>query len=193
MKTLALAPLLAVLAAPLVAQVPVPSAVPAPVDPARLAASERLIAVLMPPGRRDAMLSALMQAQTANMTKAIESNAELAAMFDADPRARAIFTRFIERQQADASATLRRELPGMMTAMTRAHARRFTVAQLGEMTTFFASPTGRAYMELGTTIMTDPDVAAWQQKVMGETFAKMPAMVRQMQGEILALPSTSGK
>lgn len=193
MKTIAIAPLLAALAAPLAAQAPAPSAAATSLDPARLAASERLITVLMPPERRDAMLTGLMQAQTANMTKAIESNADLAAMFDADPRARTIFTRFIERQQADASATLRRELPGMMTAMARAHARRFTVAQLGEMTTFFASPTGRAYMEQGTTIMTDPDVAAWQQKVMGETFAKMPAMVRQMQGEILALPPVNRK
>ena len=156
-------------------------------DPARLASAGKLIDIVMPAEQREAMLGGLMQAMTLNMTKAMEGNQDVAALFKDDPRARAIFERFMARQQTESIETLRESLPGMIEAMRRAYARRFTVAQMDELSTFFATPTGRAYMAQGMSIMSDPDVAAWQQSVMTRTMARMPEQTRALAAEILAL------
>lgn len=161
-------------------------------DSARLASAGKLIDIVMPAEQREAMLGGMMQAMTVNMTKAMEGNQDVAALFRDDPRARAIFERFMARQQTESVGLLRESLPGMIEAMRRAYARRFTVAQMEELSTFFAAPTGRAYMSQSLSIMSDPDIAAWQQSVMTKTMARMPQQTRALAAEILALKPPAG-
>lgn len=105
-----------------------------------------------------------------------------------DERVKAIFDRYMDAQTSESGTALKAALPAMVSAMTRAYARRFTVAQMAEMKTFFATPTGQLYMDQGGTIMGDPDVAAWQQTTTSLQFAKMRERIRAMQVEIMALP-----
>ena len=48
--------------------------------------------------------------------------------------------------------------PGVRDALAHAYARRFTVAQLGELDRFFATPTGAAYAADSTTLMMSPEM-----------------------------------
>ena len=74
----------------------------------------------------------------------------------------------------------------MIDAMSRAYARRFTVEQMAELRTFFTTPTGRAYMAQATTIMSDPDIAAWQQQMMNSTMTRVMGETRKMVAELIA-------
>ncbi len=118
---------------------------------------------------------------------AMRSSPALAAIFSKDPRVVPIFDRFIARMTAESTERLKAGLPTMFDAMTKAYARRFTVAQMTEVTTFFATPTGQIYMDQGATIMSDPDVAEWQRKMAVDAMANVPAQAKAFQAEILAL------
>lgn len=174
-----------VLAAPAAGQT-APVAVEA-IDPARLAAAERLLVMLMPPARFEAMIEGITTAMARNVTQQFKSSA-LATSFSDDPRVQPVMARYIDRLTTDSVAAMRAGQPDMMRAMQRAYARRFTVAQLAEIERFFATPTGRLYMDEGTTIMADPDVAAWQQKMLKQQFDRMPEAIRAMMAELMALP-----
>ena len=162
-------------------------------DAARLAAADRLLTVILPPARFQTMIDGMMKGIEANMLQAIRSNPAMATMFDGDARVRPIFERYMTRLTADSAAAMRVEQPAMMTAMARAYARRFTVAQMGEVEAFFATPTGQLYMDQGATIMTDPDVAAWQQRIARQQFARLPNAIATMTAELEALPPRPAK
>ncbi len=70
---------------------------------------------------------------------------------------------------------------------------RFLANQQAEIRTFFASPTGQAYLDRGSKIMTDPDVSARQQKMVSQQMSKMPNATRALAAEIMALPRKEGK
>jgi hypothetical protein len=157
-------------------------------DPARLDAAKGLLDVLMPPARRETMVDGMIAASTANMLRAMQSNPAFVTMFGSDARVKPIFERFLTKQRTELAATLHNGMPDMMAAMQRAYARRFTVPQMAEVRAFYATPTGQLYMEKGATIMSDPDVSAWQQNMMRSQMAKMPDATRALATEIMALP-----
>ena len=159
------------LAAPATAQTP------APLDPARVTAARELIDVLMPPATREQLITGMMAPMLANMRRAMQSAPGFAADIHADPKLRTAFDAFITKQQAQTTRMLREALPGMLPAMARAYARRFDVAQMHELRAFFQTPTGRAYMQASYTIMSDPDIQAWQQDLMARTMGRLQADV----------------
>jgi len=163
------------------------TAASAPLDAARLAAAKVLIDTTLPPDRRDAMLTDMMKSMSANITASLQNSPEIANLFSSDPRVQPIFERFITKVQDESLRRLKTGLPDMVEAMQRAYARRFTAAQMAELSAFFSTPTGRLYTEQGQTIMSDPDVAAWQRKTMGEAFSKIPDEMRALVAEIMAL------
>ncbi len=181
--------------APLVAQTdPVPAtrataplAPTTPVDPARLTAARALMDQLMPPATRDQMMRSIMTAMMQNMTRTFAQNAELATALDKEPGARAVFDRFMERQMTTSTNDLIANLPGMLDAMARAYARRFTLAQLNDMATFFATPTGQIYLTQAPTIMADPDVGAWMNGLMTRSMQRVPDELAKLKAEIEAL------
>lgn len=192
MKRLVLA-LLA--AAPLAAYAQTPAAPPPneKLDPARLDAAKTLLDTMMPPARRGTMVDQLVAVSNSNILRGLNANAAFTAALRDDPRATPIFQRFLANQQAELRTLLYTNMPDMMTAMQRAYARRFSVSEMAEIRTFFASPTGQAYMDRGAKIMTDPDVSAWQQKMVAQQMSKMPEATRALAAEIMALPPKEGK
>lgn len=190
-RTATLVVLLAsVVSAPLAAQTTPAPAAPAqatPVDPARLTVARALMDQIMPSATRDQMMRSMMAAMMQNMTRSFAQNAELAAAMDKQPGARAVFDRFMERQMARSTEELIANLPGMLDAMARAYARRFTLAQLNDMATFFATPTGQVYLAQAPTIMADPDVGVWMNGLMTRSMQRMPDEVAKLKAEIEAL------
>lgn len=162
-------------------------------EPARVEAAKSLLETMMPPARRGAMIDQLVAVSNANMTRGLSANAAFTKALSDDPRAAPIFQRFLANQQAELRTLLYANMPEMMTAMQRAYARRFSVSEMTEIRTFFASPTGQAYMDRGAKIMTDPDVSAWQQKMISQQMSKMPEATRALAAEIMALPPKDAK
>jgi Uncharacterized protein conserved in bacteria (DUF2059) len=165
----------------------------AALDPARLTAATKLLDTMMPPARRAIMIDGLVAVSSANIAKGMSANPAFSKAFGDDPRVGPIFQKFMTTQQAEMRQLLTGNLPEMIAAMRNAYARRFSTEQMSEIQSFFASPTGQLYMEKGATVMADPDVSAWQQKMIGLQMAKMPDATRALATEIMALPPRETK
>jgi hypothetical protein len=147
-------------------------AAPAPaVDPAHLAAAKRTVEAMMPPAQRSAMFEAMLNPMLANMQQALLSRPDIQTALAADPKAKATLDAFFATQQKKTIQLLQTELPGMFAIMERAYARRFTVAQLDEITAFFSTPTGRLYMNESMKIPADPELLGWQRRLMERSMA----------------------
>lgn len=176
--------LLAGATAPAHAQAPASAG---PVDPARLAAASALIDILLPPATREQMVTGMMMPMLANVRRSFADNPQFTAALDADPRVRALFDQFMAKQEMRSVEMMRQSLPGMMPAMAKAYARRFDLQQLSELRTFFETPTGRAYMQASFTIMSDPDIAAWQQEIMTRSMSGLQKDIAEMVKQAKAL------
>ncbi|KQM23280.1 hypothetical protein ASE73_03435 [Sphingomonas sp. Leaf24] len=142
---------------------------------------------VFPAAQRAQMMEALVGSISNAMLGSFQQQPDIARMIKTEPRSRPVFERFIARQQAKTAATIKANLPGMVDAMSNAYARRFTEAQLKEMQTFFETPTGRVYVAQSMTIMSDPDVAAWQAKVQSESIATLGTDAKEFVQELMAL------
>lgn len=141
------------------------------VDPARLTAAKRTIEAMMPPAQRNAMFEAMLNPMLANMQQAMLSRPDIRTALAADPKAKATLDAFLAKQQQKTIELLQTELPGMFAIMERAYARRFTVAQLDEITAFFNTPTGRLYMDESMKMPADPELLGWQRQLMERSMA----------------------
>jgi hypothetical protein len=155
-------------------------------DAARLASARQLLDQIMPPATREGMIQSMLTPMQANMRHGLEQSEGLQKALRRDPKAKAAFDRFLDKQEARTSAVLRESLPGMIEAMARAYARRFDVAQLDDIKRFFATPTGQAYMKTSFSIMADPDIAAWQRKLMSRAMTQMQDDIAAMAKDIEA-------
>ena len=168
--------------APASAQTPPASvAAAAPVDPARLAAARDLMDTLMPTATRARIIDEMVRPMMANIQRAITQDPDFVKSFNDDPRARDLFKQFMTL------TTLNAAMPGMWEATARAYARRFDVAQMDEIKRFFATPTGHLYMQQSLTIMSDPDIAAWQSEMMQRSLRTVQADVADLARQIAAL------
>ena len=158
------------------------------VDPARLAAARELIDVLLPPATREQMLQGMMSPMLANLREGMASDPKFVAASDGDPRVKAMFDAFLVQQEAHTTEMMREALPGMVPAMANAYARRFDLRQLREIRSFFETPTGRAYMQASFTIMSDPDIAAWQQQLMARSMTRVQADVAAFAEQLRNMP-----
>jgi hypothetical protein len=143
------------------------------IDPARIASASALIDILMPPSERMEMLEAVLKPMYANIRQSMGKDPKFDSLFQSNPEARKLFDEFMVTQEARSIGTLRQTLPRMIEAMQRAYARRFTVAQMGEMSAFFRTPTGQIYIKQATTIMADPDVQQWQREIMSASLRNL--------------------
>lgn len=143
-------------------------------DAARLAAAARLVDLMMPPGAmRDLMADWMPNLDTILAVTAERFGIATDGM-SREQRARAVEERgaredrhFRERMQItlDVTARVAGEVlaemePDMRRIMVTLMARQFDQAELGEMTAFFSTPTGRKYARMALTMTQDP---AWQE------------------------------
>lgn len=161
---------------------PVPSA-SAAIDPDRLVAARALMDLTLPPDRRDAMIEQMIAPMMANIRDGLRQAPQFAELQRRDPSLGDALERFMARQQARSFALLRTMMPDMIEAMAKAYARRFTIAQLDEVSTFYQTPTGRIMREQMPTIMSDPDVASWQRAMMTRSMETLQADVAEFIAE----------
>jgi hypothetical protein len=162
-------------------------------DPARVAVASELIELLFPAATREKMIDGMMQPMLANIRQSMTQNPQFETLLNNDARAREVFERFLDRQLSRSTEAMHAGLPGMATAMTNAYARRFDHGQLRELKAFFSTPTGRVYMQRSMTIMSDPDVAAWQRDLMKQSMSHMQADVAELTKDIMAIAGDEKK
>ena len=80
--------------------------------------------------------------------------------------------------------------PGVRDALAHAYARRFTVAQLGELDRFFATPTGQAYAADQLTLMMTPDMTKAMQAFLPNVVKAAPDMIAHITAATKDLPKT---
>jgi len=173
--------------APLSAKAQTAPAVSAEVDPARLAEARKLIDIMMPAALREQMIDGIVAGIGQTMTQTLLNDSDIKKLIEEKPAARDIVMRFLERQQQYTREQMLANLPGMLEAMARAYARRFTVAQMREMGAFFATPTGQLYIAQSSTIFSDPDVTTWMQQLMRRSMDRMPGEATSLRRELEAL------
>jgi len=149
----------------------------------RLAAATQLMDLILPAAQRDAMVEQMMKAIMTAVTASLKDQPAFAAAMQ-NPKVETVFNRFIDRQRQQTAEQLKAGMPGMLTAMSRAYARRFTVPQLAEMHSFFSTPTGRAYVRESYGILSDPDIATWQRDLMAKGFARLPEEMKALQQDL---------
>jgi hypothetical protein len=65
--------------------------------------------------------------------------------------------------------------PPIRMALARIYARRYSLAELGELDAFFATPTGARYAADSITLMSDPEMVQAMASVVGELLTAVPA------------------
>ncbi|WP_294392497.1 DUF2059 domain-containing protein [uncultured Sphingomonas sp.] len=175
---------LTALALPTAALAQAPAAAP---EPARLAAAKRLVDVAMPPAQRDTMMRSVIQATLGNVQQALQQNPDFAKASAGDPRVRQILSTFMDTQARTAADQVVASMPQLMAAMANAYARRFTVTQLNEVTAFYQTPTGQAFITQMATLMADPDVQTAQREMMTASLSNMKTAAAGLARQLAAL------
>ena len=173
------------IAAPALAQSAPPAT--AAIDPVRLAEARTLIGIMMPPVMREQMIGNLVTSISQTMAQAMLEDPAVKRVMAERPGAREVVLRFLERQRQYTMAEMRTNLPGMLEAMAKAYARRFTVPEMREMAAFFGTPTGQRYIAESATIFSDPDIAGWMKETMRRSMDRMPGEVAKLHAELDAL------
>ena len=78
--------------------------------------------------------------------------------------------------------------PKVRNALTRAYARKFDGKQLGELATFFGTPTGDLYARESMMMFMDPEIMSEMQALMPEMMKKMPEMAAKAEAATKDLP-----
>lgn len=150
--TLALAGTAALPATAQVQTAPPPPAA-APLDPADLQVARQIIAVILPPEQRVAIVERI----TRTMMGAMQGNMAGVMGVD-DPGLQQIFARMFDKMPGAMRPAMERRMPELVDAMTRAYVRHFSREDLHAILAFAQTPAGSHYLSRSADLMQDPDV-----------------------------------
>ncbi|QLC24954.1 DUF2059 domain-containing protein [Parasphingopyxis algicola] len=181
-----MAVLVALLSTPasVAAQTPPAPAAAEALDPDRLEKARELLDLVMPPAQRNQMILAMLEPTMTNIEQGLMQSPRFMEAMQEDPEAQQRFLAFLQQQRVETGELMVATLPGLVEAMTRAYARRFTVRQLRDMIDFFERNTGRAYLAEAATIMADPDIAAWQRNTMARAMTMMDDDIEALMADV---------
>ena len=173
----------------------------APADPARLEIAGKVVAKLVPQGvylrmMRDSFpqmmeamigqMSGLTTADLGEKDKSGKTLEQIAAERDPAFRERmAIMTRVMGEEMGKVMDKLE---PRVRVALGRSFARRFTLQQLRDMETFFATPSGAAFAGDYMLTFIDPEMMQEMSASMPEMMRAMPAIMARVEKETAHLP-----
>lgn len=203
-------------AAPVAAQQPGPAAAPAapaapaaaPVDPQRLAVAAQVAEQTFPDGTFRRLMGEGMDLLIGSagggiydteMKDIVPLEGEEADPDLAGKTMREIIVKedphFFERMEITNRVTMAEILPVMTRfeprirgALAQAYARRFTTAQLNDIRTFFASPSGKAYAAEAMTLGADQEFMKAVTSFGPELMKEMPAITRKIAEATAHLP-----
>ena len=188
-------------AAPALAQTA--PAASAQVDPARLAAAERVVVALVPPGTymrmmrdqfpamMDGMMTQMMGMSAADLGApgADGSTAPVGkAIAEADPHFRERMSLMTKVMGEEFGTVFDKLEPRLRVGLSRAFARKFTTAQLNELDAFFATPTGKAFAAEYLATFMDPEVMQEMMAATPELMKAMPAIMAKVEKATAHLP-----
>ncbi|GHC87199.1 DUF2059 domain-containing protein [Novosphingobium pokkalii] len=133
------------------AQTPPPAA--RPLDPADMQVASQIIAVILPPEQR----LAIVERVTRTMMSAMQGNMGGIMGVD-DPGLQQIVARMFEKMPAAMRPAMERRVPEMVDAMTRAYVRHFSREDLHAILAFAQTPAGSRYLSHAADLVQDPDV-----------------------------------
>lgn len=197
-------------ATPSLAAEPVPAApgTAAPVtDPARITAARKTVDYVFPlgtyarlmNGTLDKMMDSIMDSTMKLPLKQLAGlsgvNTEKLGEASMEEIMQIYDPAFKQRMQIS-TRTMMNEMIPLMTqvepdirdGLTQAYAGRYTTAQLGELNTFFATPTGKAYAADSYLVMMSPEVMAKMQGFVPKLMEQMPAIVEKVKAASATLP-----
>lgn len=202
----------ALAAAPAAAQVGPPAAQGAataqPIEPQRLAAATAVVEYLWPLGTYERMMRGSMDMMANQMMASVfdmrlgdlagglGDDGEKMKPGEADMTLREAMAKsdpHFQERMAITNRVLMEEMlpvmgrvePAVRTGLSRAYARKFDVAQLGEMRRFFATPAGGAFARESMVLWMDPEIMSAMSGFMPEMMKEMPRIVQKV-GEATA-------
>ena len=179
--------------APLVAKAPVAAPIKDPA-PAEVAAGRKIVRLVLPPDKRDAMLNAVMTSMMGAMLNGtFKSDPEMQKAFTEVPEVKPVFAAFFDKLRTNVMGDLKANMPGLLEAYARAYARQFTIPEMTTIEAFLASPTGAKFAERGGTILTDPDVRSWQIDQVARLRASQQGLLADFKAQILEIVTTHAK
>lgn len=206
------------LAAPLSAQtvVSATSAPTAEIDPARIAAARPVIERLWPLGtyRRmmdgtmskliDAMMTQMMGMRAADMVGSAGEAGKKAATEAGDrtlgEMAATEDPAFRERMKITMDTMMREMIPIMekieptvRNNLTTIYARKYTAAELGDMSRFFATPSGQAYASNAMLVFVEPEMIQGMTAFTPELLKAMPDIMKKVEAATAHLPPIAKK
>lgn len=191
---------------------PAPAPSTAPLDPARLAAARPVIDRVWPLRTYERLMRGAMDQVAGNMMSGMygmKMDDIAATMPDGDKKKDAVTHKgetlgeamaagdphFEERMQitmrvmmSEMSRIMTEVEPEVRDALAKSYARRFTVAELGDLDRFFATPTGTAYAHDSMMLMMGPDMMQAMQSFMPRMMKEMPVMMAKMEAATKHLP-----
>ncbi|MEQ1510667.1 MAG: DUF2059 domain-containing protein [Sphingopyxis sp.] len=156
-------------------------------DPARLEAAEQLIAVMIPLERYSELADAYTRPTINAVAAMINNNETLKHSLRSNPRAQAVFDRFLSRVVEQSIAHMVERMPGLAAASVQAYARQFDVPQLEDLLTFMRTPSGRTYSERAPQLMADPAIAAWTRNGMAAQQERLSPLLADFTREMTEL------
>lgn len=190
---------------------PTAETVAAPADPARLAEARLVVAKLLPPGVYRTVMASTMTPVIDNLGDTLKAmplrqlaemgglDAKQAAELDKvnveqviaiyDPHWRER-TQVTMRAMFDAMGGFFTTVePELRDAYARAFANRFSLAELRDLSAFYATPTGAKFATQYLTIATDPAIAGEMRAMMPKLIQQLPTFVAAAQKAITSLPA----
>lgn len=182
----------------------------APVDPARLAVSQRVVARLVPQGiykkimdtvfteMMDQMFGQLGEMPIGQIAKLGGlSPAQAKALGDAkigeimaiyDPAWRDRQKRMMQGFSSGMGDIMGKLEPKVREALARAYAREFTAEELADLDRYFATPAGAHYAAQSLVIAMGPDMTKAMGEMMPEMMSAMPVLIQRAEEATADLP-----
>ncbi|MEP3225394.1 MAG: DUF2059 domain-containing protein [Parasphingorhabdus sp.] len=184
----------------------------ATIDPARLSAAQNTVNYLFPLGTYERMMRGTMDQMMDQMMMGMgnmrmgdlagaggvaredvpgefgdKTLAELATEMDPHYEERTkISTKVIMDEMVNMMITME---PAVRSALTNIYARKFTVGQLDEMNSFFATDTGSAFARDYMMVFVDPEMMQSMMSMVPEMMQAMPAIMKKVEDATAHLPA----
>ena len=202
MRPLILAAALAAASPALTQTGPTPPTASTEIDPARLAAAERLATALVPSGTylrmmrgqfptmADAMMGQMMGMTATALSKegAEDDLRRGEAIAKADPHFRERMTIMSRVMAEEMSVVFDKIERRLRVALSRAFGRKFTTAQSTELADFFGTPTGKAFSDEYLATFMEPEVMQELVTAIPELMKAMPAIMAKVEMATAHLP-----
>jgi hypothetical protein len=158
-------------------------------NPEALALGKQIVDVAYPPATRQVILEKLMQ----TMLDQMKAGMPLDKI--SDPGLRQILLNYLADIPNLLRPTMTTFVPKQMDAIAQAYARMFTPAELKDIASFASTPSGKAFLQRNTEVMSDPAVAAVNTECFRELQAinarTAPALSQKVEAYVKAHPDAA--